>query len=491
MDPRELARAEEKIKLLQKENDLLKTTLEREKQKPAMNIDAMALEQLQKSVTEANRKLVAETQRADTAAKEKKDLEVKLANLAPGAWNATTIEKTKEALAEATRNLQAETAEKQALQARVKALTADAKAAELLRIQNQALTKQVADLKATTPAGAKPAGDGQQLADARAQVAALQSEKEILRLQTTALENRVKQLSGAPPATTAAAVAPEDTSRLKKLERERDDLQKKLDAANKELYSKKGKAAADRIAQLEAQVTALRTQIDVYEARRVPYSAEELALFQTPEPKLAAVEAKPGKRSVRELPPQAAKLAAEAHRYFDNKQFAQAEAAYSEALRLDDKSAPTLAQLAATQLRGNHLASAEINVKQALVLEPDYAYGLSVLGQLRILQEKYDEALEALSRAAKLDPQDSDTQAYLGIALSEKGLRGPAEAALRKAILLEPKSAIAHYNLAVVYATQQPPALELARWHYQKALAAGQPKNAQLEKMLQPKDGTP
>ena len=42
----------------------------------------------------------------------------------------------------------------------------------------------------------------------------------------------------------------------------------------------------------------------------------------------------------------------------------------------------------------------------------------------------------------------------------------------------------AHNNLAVIYISQQPPLAELARWHYQKALDAGQPRNPDLEKML-------
>ena len=42
-------------------------------------------------------------------------------------------------------------------------------------------------------------------------------------------------------------------------------------------------------------------------------------------------------------------------------------------------------------------------------------------------------------------------------------------------------------NLAVAYITQQPPLVELARWHYQKALAAGHPRNPELEKMLDAK----
>ena len=103
---------------------------------------------------------------------------------------------------------------------------------------------------------------------------------------------------------------------------------------------------------------------------------------------------------------------------------------------------------------------------------------------VKFRQEKYDDALDALSRAAKLDPQNAEVQNYLGITLSNKGMRGPAETALRKAIQLQPGYGAAHQNLAVVYVTQQPPMTELARWHYQKALAGGQPHNADLEKIL-------
>src|SRR4029077_2638436 len=104
----------------------------------------------------------------------------------------------------------------------------------------------------------------------------------------------------------------------------------------------------------------------------------------------------------------------------------------------------------------------EINLKAALALEPEDAYSLSVLGNLKFRQGKYDDALDALGRAAKLDPQNPEIQNYLGLTLSEKGLRGPAETALRKAIQLQPDYASAHNNLAVIYITQNPPAVELA-----------------------------
>jgi len=41
-------------------------------------------------------------------------------------------------------------------------------------------------------------------------------------------------------------------------------------------------------------------------------------------------------------------------------------------------------------------------------------------------------------------------------------------------------------NLAVIYATQNPPFIELAKWHYQKAIDNGAEKNPELEKKLNP-----
>ena len=107
-----------------------------------------------------------------------------------------------------------------------------------------------------------------------------------------------------------------------------------------------------------------------------------------------------------------------------------------------------------------------------------------VLGTVKLRQGNYDEAFVALSRAAELDPQDADVFASLGVVLAEKGLREPAESAFRRAIQLAPGHADAHRNLALIYATQRTPALELARWHYQKSLAGGHARDSKLERML-------
>jgi len=345
------------------------------------------------------------------------------------------------------------------------------------------LLKVSLEKQAPSPA----AGGNAQLAQAQAQIAALQSDKESLRLEKAALENRVKQLSGAVTASnsSAGAAAAGESARIKQLERERDDLQKRLDAATKKLNGRKEKGAAGQVQDLENQLALLRARQEMLEARPAPYSAEELELLKPTAPTLAEANPNAGRKSLKELPAGSAALVAEAQRWFAAKEYDKAEAAYQQVLQQNPKNVPALANLAAIQAEAGHFGGAESNIKQALALEPEDAYCLYVLGILKFRQAKYDEALDALSHAAKLDPQNAEVQNYLGLALSEKGLRVPAEAALRKAIQLQPGYAGAHYNLAVVYATQRPPATELARWHYQKAIAAGHPRNPDLEKKFE------
>jgi Flp pilus assembly protein TadD len=450
IDPRELTQARETIRSLMKENDLLKVSLSQGKTGTipgGTGAESDALKQAKLALAEANRKLAEQTARAGKLAQEN-----------------------------------------QALQSRVQALLSGPEAMAALREENALLKKQLADLKPAAPNSAEAARLNSELNEARKRIAVLQSAAELGFLEKAALENRVKQLQIA--AVNSAPVAPppnqaENEARIRALTQERNDLLAKLGEANQELYGRRKQDAAARINVLTDEVNALRARLAVDEAQVIPYTPEELALFKQPAPQLADRDAE--KKSIKELPGGSAQLVAEAQHYFSARQFDKAEDDYQKILQRDENNGLVLANLAAIEMEQGKLEDAEKHIKAAVVQGPNDPYNLSILGYLKFRQEKYDDALDALSRAAKLDPRNPEIENYLGVTLGHKGLRAQAETALRKAIQLDPNYGSAHNNLAVIYINQLPPLVGLARWHYQKALDAGQPRNLELEKLLDAK----
>lgn len=438
-DPVEFAKAQSQIRMIQKENELLQVTLSQEREKAAAVANSSELTQAKHELADTKRQLAEQLARADQLTQENASLRFQLKSLS----------------------------------------TNDEELASL-RAENDTLKALV-----KKPGAGAPAQDGdtiRQLAGARATIAELESDKEVWRLEKIALQDRVRQLSSQGTVAAAAPVWSGDSEHLKQLERERDELQKKLDVAQKELYGRKAKGTAAQVDELAEELEILRARLDVYESKPVPYTAEELALFKKPD--TAVADPHEGEKSVRELPPGTVELVAEAQEDFARKSYEQAEQKYQEILKHDKKNVSTLANLAAIQLEMSHYEDAEKNIKAALAVAPNDAFSLSILGNLRFRQGRYDDALDALSRAAKLDPRNAEIQNFLGLTLSEKGMRSAAETAFRKAIILNPNYGGAQNNLAVFYLTQKPPSLELARWHYEKAIATGFPRNPDLEKLL-------
>lgn len=490
VDPRELAKAEEKIQSLMREKDLLEVAISRQKGETPAGVDQKTLDEIKSSLAETGRKLTEQTERANSLALEKEALQKRFDKLASTAANTSELDRVKKELEAANSKLTGQTelanklaVDKDALQTRLNTLSASAETADALRAENEFLKKQVSDLKSAVVAAGSADEEKNRRAQAEARLAVLTSEVEVLRLEKTTLQDRLKQ---------ASAAGAENAARIKQLERESGGLRKQLASTEKGgFFGRKNKAGTARIKELTDQVDSMRARLGILEAKAVPYTAEELAILQPPQTQLVAAESKSTGKSSKELPPGATALAAEAHRLFSAKQFGQAEQKYLEILRQDESNVYTLANLAAIQLELGHLDEAEKHARKALASAPNDAYSLSILGYLKFRQEKYDDAFGALSRAAQFDPQNAEIQNYLGVVLSHKGMRAAAETALRKAIMIEPGYASAQNNLAVFYATEQPPLLGLARWHYQKARDAGHPRNEELEKMLELKTPAP
>lgn len=299
--------------------------------------------------------------------------------------------------------------------------------------------------------------------------------------QASLANDLAKQLEDAR----AAAQEPVDGGgRIEALEEERDALMEKLAEANRELYDVKSRGELAQFETLTNQVYNLRARLEVFEARKVPFTEEELALLDKKPSLTASVDTRDDRQPVRRLPPEAALLVSRAERAFASRNFEEAEANYLEVLAMDERNPVTLGNLAAIQLEMGKLEEAEKHLQRALEQNPQDAYAMSLLGMVRFRQQKFDEALDLLSQAARLDPNNAETQNYLGITLSQQGQREAAETALRKAIQLAPNHPGAHHNLAVIYATQRPPFLELARFHYARARQLGQPPNEELEKEI-------
>lgn len=277
-----------------------------------------------------------------------------------------------------------------------------------------------------------------------------------------------------------------DEVKLRQLEKDRESLQKQLLDLQKQLEERK-KVSSNASDQLQQQLAASQAKVAVLEARKTPYTAEELALMKSssaPAAAAAPVAKTAEKPSPAVLPPGAAVVALEAQRAYAAQRFDEAEKKYLEVLNLAPDNVYAFANLGAAQMELNKLPQAEASLKRALALDSNDGFSLALLGLLRFREQKYEEALEALSRAAQIDPANAQTQNYLGLVLGQQGQREAAEAAFRKAIQIAPGYAVAHYNLAVFYVTQKPPTRELARWHYQKALSVGHPQSDELEKLL-------
>nr|MBA3386641.1 tetratricopeptide repeat protein [Chthoniobacterales bacterium] len=106
------------------------------------------------------------------------------------------------------------------------------------------------------------------------------------------------------------------------------------------------------------------------------------------------------------------------------------------------------------------------------------------LGIVYYRQNKFDDAVTELTKALAINPKSFIAHNYLGITASEKGWQQAAEKEMLEAIAANPNYVDAHYNLAVIYATNKPPAKELAKRHYSKAMELGAEANSSLEQLI-------
>jgi len=538
-DPLELAKAQQEIIALKKDRDLLQLTLDQSKGaiQPDTNTNTEVVKErdtLKTDLADANKtveQLKAQLQEASAGSKDLKAAQQALQNAEKEKARlesdcADLKEKLSKAGSKKSDNKQ--NAEIVELKAKLSQNASEAKdlkdareALQDVQKEKEKLERDCADLKGklskagdkkTRKADAKADKLDAEIVDLKAQLSIatadakelkntheklVDAQKANKKLETELAELKVRAKAAA--AVPAPAPAPVVSTPNVQAKAEVKVSRPWYSRLNPFSSSKKSAAKPPKAKNTDAKTIAeLRARVKVLEAQPISYTSEELAVIKTAsvKPMLAPVpaaettsttptNAAPKIRSFKDLPPGTGALMADAERSFMAGKYDVAEKRYQDVLHQDEQNVYVLSHLASAQYFANHLDACEKTLKTALALDPNDAYSLFTMGNLRLRQNNADEALTLLSHAVSINETNSAMQNSLGMALSRKGLTKQAESALRKAIQLDPNFPEAHQNLAIVYATQKPPFIELSRWHYKKSLDMGQPKNAELEKILE------
>jgi tetratricopeptide (TPR) repeat protein len=418
--------------------------------------------------------------------------------------------------------------------ASVKSGNVDSRVAQLLK-DNNTLKDQLAQaeqsmrqLRGGGAADVNVINLQNQLKKVQDQVALLEHENQAYRQTTTELK---AQLEAAQQKLADGGSGKNDDQ----LRQENDVLRNII---NRQLQEQARRDAAKRLAleellNLKVKSEVLRQQIDLLSSPLVVLSSDELAMLHTPMnvdiispdqgfkaplsnssnshntsadsnsvPSIdqgATVSSRPTSRPApsREdasanydyrtkavVPEEVRSVAQEASDLFARKRYAEAAEKYKAMAERYPESLYAWSNLGVTRFQMQDLAGAEEALKQAIKLNPNDYFSHSSLGIVYYQMNRYDDAVQVLTKATTLEPNDARSHNFLGIACSQKGWQEAAEQEFRKAVELDTNYGDAHFNLAVIYATQNPPSKELSRKHYKKALETGIPKDPQLEKRI-------
>ncbi|MEP6810646.1 MAG: tetratricopeptide repeat protein [Chthoniobacterales bacterium] len=425
----------------------------------------------------------------------------------------TAAEKEKESassqLEEANSQVASVTKERDDLLGQLKNSKAAEERVAALVTENSDLQKKLADAEKTVReiSDDKPKQE-QEIADVKRQVEQLRqqlagSQKQNQDSETTIADLRSQlEETGAELAKAKTAGAnPQDTARLTKenemlraiVMRERQE-EARRDQARKLMLSEFDK--------LQIKSETLNQQIELLAQPITKLSADELALLR--QPVVGTSDANPASMTASfsmakpgtgpgansdaafkpSVPEELLPLARDAKQNFDSGKFRAAEQQYEQILAKSPNNLYAVSNLGAVYFRTGRLKAAELTLKKATTLAPKDEFSRRTLGIVYYRQAKYDEAVTELTKALAINPKSFIAHNYLGITASEKGWQEAAEKEMLEAIAANPDYVDAHYNLAVIYATNKPPAKELAKRHYTKAMELGAQANPALENLI-------
>lgn len=491
-DPR-LAELSDKILTAEAENEALVDENSRLLAKLEKASEYIAAAEAGSKVLESDRKKIAK-QRDEAIARTKKIKD-----------NTEVLEQ----LAQEKRDLEKKfAAEKKDLEKKLAEAT-DSEKLDRLAAENKALAEKLElSEKKLAEAAAKPAESDKLLAELRSEINSLNDRLLESQSQIAAREDQIqalaKQLDESSGEVARLRLNPQPSADEKRTIVENDLLRSIILRQIKD-QSERDVASVE----LEKEIQTLQVKSDTIsrhmEVLRKPafrLSDDEKLLFREPVAMLSEADpeslsvtlaiAKPANGFPEPLPAEGPEslpeptrdLVDQARKLFDSGRFGDAEKLYQQIVDAAPNNYFALSNLGVTQIQSRKLSAAEVALKKAIEINPKDAFAATNLGVVFCKQGRFDEAMASLKEALASDAKDHIAQNYLGICYGEKGLKPEAEAAFLRSIEIREEYPDAHFNLAVLYATSQPPSLEKAREHYDKAVKNGSEPDPSLEQLL-------
>jgi Flp pilus assembly protein TadD len=177
-------------------------------------------------------------------------------------------------------------------------------------------------------------------------------------------------------------------------------------------------------------------------------------------------------------------LARQGKELFERGNYLDAEKAYRKILAKSPRNLYALSNLGVVLFRSQKYKLAEEMFNKAIAVAPEDGFSHCTLGIVYYQETKLDEAVNELTKALAINPKNPTAHNYLGITASQKGWPEAAQKELETAVSIDPSYADAYFNLAVVFATQQPPNKEEARKYYKRAIELGAEADPALEQLI-------
>jgi tetratricopeptide (TPR) repeat protein/uncharacterized coiled-coil DUF342 family protein len=333
----------------------------------------------------------------------------------------------------------------------------------------------------------------QEIASLRTQLTTLQGEITTLRQQSAAYQSQVADL----------------TLQLKKFQETQPGMSPELAKENtllreiimRQLRSQyRQQQAKDlviaELKKMEGVSTKLLEQVEDLKQSRLSLTPDEEKLFTDPSVRellgsdgiqgtLIARVSKPGDATVKSSEPNPVDaILGKANDAFGAKRFPEAASLFEDALRADPKNASALVGLGYSREREQKYAEAEAALKKCLVYEPNNETAAFHLGVTYFKQDRWNDAMSSFEKSLTINPKNARGRHYLGIISTKLNFIERAEREFKTALAIDPAYGEAHFNLAVLYATWDPPQWDKARSEYEQALKKGVTPDENLEKLL-------